>query len=259
MRTTTEICPCLCRGPVSRWLVARAGVALIGLALLSIAPAQGQPAAAHETADPAGAMAESSAPPPPTPLLTAGRYAATAGDRFFELTLSADGRAVFGGAPYRWSMSDGVLTLQAPGGHLLSLTATTRGGQPTLLGDALGALTLHRLPPLPGGADASDATQAGTKGLARPLAWRGTWIHRADRGEVALRLTADGRYTQTRYVLGQPPRETTGRWAADLDALILHPSGGRPIRYAIRRSGPDLEVWGGDLPRRVRFEPDSPR
>ena len=259
MRTTTEICPELRRGPVSRWLTALAGVALASVALTHSGSAQGQPTSEGETASPAVAATGPSADAAPPPLLTAGRYAATAGDRFFELTLEADGRAVFGGAPYRWSMSDGVLTLQAPGGRALSLTATTRGGQPTLLGDTLGALTLRRLPPLPDDGGAPGAVTTGTEGFARPLAWRGAWIHRADRGEVALRLTGDGRYTQTRYVLGQPPRETTGRWTADLDALILHPTGGRPIRYAARRSGPDLELWGGDLPRRVRFEPDTPR
>lgn len=253
----------------------------MGLLAAAMAHAQAAPAPSGERAGAAPSPPAEASPPTessqqtsPAPTLTPGRYATTAGDRWLELTLRADGGAVFGGAPYRWAMQAGVLELKPPGGEPLRLTAATRGGQPTLLGSPFGPLIVRRLPPLPPdlerGANREPAPDAAADAAAdaapepaalspRPFAWRGTWLHRGPHGEVVLRLVGDGSYTQTRLTLGQPPRATSGRWSADFGALILHPAGGGPTRYAARRDGPDLELWGGDLPQRVRFEPDTPR
>ncbi len=171
--------------------------------------------------------------------LAPGRYVGIAAAGRVDLELTADGHAIYGGAPYRWRLeaspkSGDTLRLTAEHGEL-----ALRFVDGCLLGPPFGRVCLTSAPLPP---------ETSPPAPPRPEAWRGAWAHTASGGTLVLELRPDGAYE-----MRQPEAKTTGRWRGDAGGFTLIPAGGAPLRYRARRSGPDLWVGGGDLPGEVRF------
>ncbi len=158
--------------------------------------------------------------------LPPGRYVGHGPQGPMRVELGVDGRALLGGAAYRWRADgDDALVFEGPGGRFRFVVDPG----PCLVGAPLGRLCL----------EPDDAPPAvAPEPPEPPEAFAGTWQDVGGDGHFRLTLDPDGRFVAD---------GVGGRWQRFGETLVLTFDVGGAVRYRARREGDRLRIGGASL------------